>query len=403
MGYLAKSDYIKDILKPGGILSDCFAHLKSTSAKTVCYGTDSGGKFVVELMSCLGLDVCYFADANNYGGKIRGIKVLSLEELAILDKSDNIQIFITSVNESEVYGLLRGIGMRGQIFVKPTVGWDYNIIDLLPLLAADNINRFKSDAAVLRGSLMDDTSRKVLDHIIDARINCMLEGYIEAIRLSVSSSGSRQYLLEELRGRLTARPLSVVDCGAYSGDTVIDMLNWGISFADSWCFEPEPKNFPKLEDNLARLGVIDKVNAVKAGVYSYTGRLSFLSDEIGTQSRILDSESSISIPVVTLDEYLHDKKVDFIKMDIECAEAEALAGARALISRCRPILAICVYHRFMDLVRIPLQLIEWLKGYDFMLRQHGGPIDHEAGLAPSWQKDETVFYCIPRYNTLERE
>lgn len=51
---------------------------------------------------------------------------------------------------------------------------------------------------------------------------------------------------------------------------------------------------------------------------------------------------------LTLDMAFKDKRIDFIKMDIEGAEEKALHGARQLIERCAPKLAVCTYHRAED-------------------------------------------------------
>jgi len=51
---------------------------------------------------------------------------------------------------------------------------------------------------------------------------------------------------------------------------------------------------------------------------------------------------------LTLDKAFKDKRIDFIKMDIEGAEEKALHGARRLIKRCMPKMAVCTYHRAED-------------------------------------------------------
>lgn len=50
----------------------------------------------------------------------------------------------------------------------------------------------------------------------------------------------------------------------------------------------------------------------------------------------------------SLDFLFSDKKVDFIKMDIEGAEEEALLGAEKIIERDMPMLAVCTYHHALD-------------------------------------------------------
>ena len=77
-------------------------------------------------------------------------------------------------------------------------------------------------------------------------------------------------------------------------------------------------------------------------------------------------------------------RVDFIKMDIEGAEFEALQGARQTIIQHRPDLALCVYHSAADFTRLADFVDELGLGYRFHLghfTMHG---------------EETVLYATAR-------
>lgn len=79
----------------------------------------------------------------------------------------------------------------------------------------------------------------------------------------------------------------------------------------------------------------------------------------------------MQVETLTIDDLLRNnglERIDFIKMDIEGAELEALKGAETVIRRFRPKLAISIYHRLPDFWEIP-QWIEGLGlGYRFHLR-----------------------------------
>ncbi len=64
---------------------------------------------------------------------------------------------------------------------------------------------------------------------------------------------------------------------------------------------------------------------------------------------------------IVLDKQFKDLHIDFIKMDIEGAEKEALQGAANLIENNRIKLAVCTYHRMPDYQEISRWLLE--KGY----------------------------------------
>ena len=66
------------------------------------------------------------------------------------------------------------------------------------------------------------------------------------------------------------------------------------------------------------------------------------------------------------------------------AEEEALHGSLATIRRDRPILAISLYHRSADILRLPLFVHHLDLGYRFYLRR---PL-----CLPAW---ELTLYAIP--------
>ena len=57
-------------------------------------------------------------------------------------------------------------------------------------------------------------------------------------------------------------------------------------------------------------------------------------------------------------------------MDIEGAEMDTLIGAQKIIKRCKPKLAVCIYHRMNDIIKIPIFLKELVPEYNFKVRQH---------------------------------
>ena len=172
-----------------------------------------------------------------------------------------------------------------------------------------------------------------------------------------------------------------VDCGAFVGDTVDSFLNHcGGRFNRVVCLEPDPVNF----DALSKAHSDSRIVKLPAGAWSEKTTLQFQTGQ-GAGSAIADqiSDHALAIPVVALDEVEACQDASFIKMDIEGAEIEALAGARQLIARCRPTLAICIYHSDEDMLRIPEHLLATLDRYSFHVRHH----------SRNWQ--ETVLYALP--------
>jgi len=69
-------------------------------------------------------------------------------------------------------------------------------------------------------------------------------------------------------------------------------------------------------------------------------------------------------------------------MDIEGAELQGLKGAKNIIVKNRPKLAICIYHKPEDILEIPLYLQSIVPDYKFYIRHYS---NHDI---------ETVLYAV---------
>ncbi len=113
-------------------------------------------------------------------------------------------------------------------------------------------------------------------------------------------------------------------------------------------FEADKNNFEILSSNLELNGV-SNVEAINLGVYNRSGILQFHSGGSYTSSfhetsyvkKNLGKYETTQIPVVTLDERLADlERLDFIKMDIEGSEIEAIEGGKNILAKFLPRLLI---------------------------------------------------------------
>ncbi len=83
-----------------------------------------------------------------------------------------------------------------------------------------------------------------------------------------------------------------------------------------------------------------------------------------------EAEAGVTIQCLAIDEAFANVPVDYVKLDIEGAEAAALEGMRATIAKYRPRLAISSYHRPGDIWDIPLLLRSLLPDAEIHMRQH---------------------------------
>ncbi len=112
-------------------------------------------------------------------------------------------------------------------------------------------------------------------------------------------------------------------------------------------FEPEPENFAALRANLALNGLA-QARAENLALGAEEGELTLYRDEANRGGHSLAQENvqragqGTRVRVATLDVYveanLAGRRVGFIKMDVQGAEAQVIAGARAMLARDKPVL-----------------------------------------------------------------
>ncbi|MCR4789292.1 MAG: FkbM family methyltransferase [Lachnospiraceae bacterium] len=176
----------------------------------------------------------------------------------------------------------------------------------------------------------------------------------------------------------------IVDCGAYDGDSFLSFCNeykksTGKDYeGEGYLLDPDHTNQEKIKERFRNSPAT--VHAMEMGAWDESGTLSFDTDgNIGNSGKISD-HGSMSIKVEAIDNMLSGKKADFIKMDIEGAELNALKGAEKTIKEYHPILAVCAYHKREDLIELTDYIKSLYSGYRFFVRAYGGPYSIELVL-----------------------
>lgn len=220
-----------------------------------------------------------------------------------------------------------------------------------PGFLADNAEAVET----LKRELSDDASR---EH---------LEAFIEQRKKGQFRKRFSEYPQYFEPGIVTLAENEVfVDCGAFDGDTVKAFAaHLGeLSYRKIFAFEADPANIEKMKKNTEGM---ENVVIVPQGVYDRSTTLCF---ESGGRMSSHISENGIKVPVTSIDDTVGDEKVTFIKMDIEGSELMALKGAEKTIRRCRPRLAVCVYHRIEDIIAIPRYLKSLYPDYKLYFRNY---------------------------------
>jgi len=161
-----------------------------------------------------------------------------------------------------------------------------------------------------------------------------------------------------------------VDCGAYDGDTLRDLVTWTAGrYRGAMAFEADPVNFATLRRCIEEDGDLKgRTRAIQAAVGSCQGKVRFAAS--GLASAAVSQSGSIEVDSVSLDACLAGEKSTYIKMDIEGGEMDALRGASEVLRAHVPLLAICAYHIQDHLWQIPLRIHQLMPEGRLLLRPH---------------------------------
>ena len=168
-----------------------------------------------------------------------------------------------------------------------------------------------------------------------------------------------------------------LDLGAYTGDTVGEFVQkTGGKYGKIIAVEPDVKNFAKLVKNTEDLHDITHINkAVSDRREQICFAMKSGRNSVRSQGgRVLEADS--------VDNMLWKAsggKCTYIKMDVEGQEGAAIAGAANTIAAYQPKMKIAAYHRFDDIIQIPLAVFEQYDGYSLYLR-------HKP-YVPAWDTD----------------
>jgi FkbM family methyltransferase len=185
-----------------------------------------------------------------------------------------------------------------------------------------------------------------------------------------------------------------VDGGALDGATIEDFVRFtGNTYKHIYTFEPHPDSCAALRKTLREKGT-KNVTVLESAVWDCDETLEFAAwgGSDTSKSRVAETSSANTVQVKAepIDGVVKNKRVTFIKLDVEGAELRALKGAEKTIINYKPRLAVCVYHKPEDIVEIPLYIARLRPDYKFFIRHHA---QYNLCVGNYW-RCETVLYAV---------
>jgi FkbM family methyltransferase len=363
--------------------------LREHQNRVVIFGCGGLGQRAIEKLRELGVQPLALCDNNEalWGTAIQGIPVFNVQQAAARFGSD--ALFLVAVwNPHHWYGeteqQLKSAGVRFVTSYAPMF-WRFPQ-SFLPVYLLNNLPTkvYEAKDAVLEAENLwaDDISLRIY------RANIRWRALGEPDHMPSRPPENTYFPVDIFN---LAPNECILDCGAYDGDTVKLVLDrYESEFAAIYPIEGDAVSFEKLRAYVAALPleIQNKIHPIACAVGGTRTVVRFTSDGSTGAKRNDNHNSSIDVQCYPLDDIPIAEPVTLIKMDIEGAEYETLMGARTIIAREKPLLAVCVYHAQDDIWRIPLLIRSMLPEHSLFLRAYEG------------DGFQTVVYAVPKNRCL---
>jgi FkbM family methyltransferase len=353
-----------------------YGELPPIDKSIVVYGLGSFSKRIIEQLVSLNRSIAYIIDRDSFSNNFLGIPVVRPTE-PLPNPSDHLCVILLHnhyLDLKPIHSLLTSLGFNDVILVPglkkieprlripggTTGGYWYD--------SSFDISEHSEIIDQMMVSLADDKSRSFVDSTVKYR------KYGNLIDLPFPSLDD-EYCPKDLERY--APKITVLDCGAYTGDSIQQFIAHGYELTEVIAFEPDLLNFSRLTRTEFCSG-----RATLLPLATGNQNIGLPFDSQGSAASGLKTGSSIAT-CVRIDDVMLRTKVDVIKFDVEGAEYESLLGAKKTITTWRPSLCISIYHEPEHLFSIWALLSSWNLDYRFYVRVH------------EFNGFGTVLYCRP--------
>lgn len=337
---------------------------KIVSRPIVLYGVGFFGAVIVRNFRNEGMKVECFCDSNKQGTDTEtGLRIISPKELNEKHSQANVIISVANPStEQAVYETILKLGFdEKQIF---------HFKDAYQFITQSRVERVSLTMEELRNHLdgyeraydlfTDETSKNIVLQTVHNYLFHTLFQY---------DTPTESYFPEQFS---FSDNEVFIDGGIYTGDTTEEFIKrTNQKYARIIGFDIDENNLSVARKNLIGL---DNVEIIPKGLWN---QATVMNAELGIMAGSnLNEKAENQVELVSLDEifkqgYIQDYPT-FIKLDIEGSEKEALLGAKKIIQKVKPKLAVCVYHKPEDMYLIP-ELIKKLNPEYKLFMRHYSP------------------------------
>ena len=345
--------------------TDVWQTLKNEKRPILVYGMGNGADKLFSRFEAEGIRVAevFASDGFVRGHSYRGYLVKSFSQVREL-YSDFVIVLSFASTRPEVLSMLCELDRDYDLYIPdmPVSGEEY--FDLA------FYNAHYDEICAAKDALADERSRALFCAVVHYKLSgrlCYLLQY----------TSDYDEIVRALGGESIA---TYFDGGAYTGDTLKIAMQYFPHLSRAHLIEPDPKTYRRLLRTLAGIDtpVTFPYNLALGsgeGTLVFHGSGNRNSSLVGASFEHRDTET----PVRTIDAILDGEGVDYIKLDVEGAEREALLGADATIRTHRPRLLVSLYHRSEDIFSLILYLYKKYPFYRLSL--------YRLLCVPAWELD----------------
>ena len=347
------------------VARDMWDSIREEQRPIMIYGMGNGADKLLDRLSEMGVQPAeiFASDGFVRGHSFRGKTVRPFSY--IKENYDEFVILLSfASNRPEVLEMLSDIDKNHDMLIP-----DMPIAGVEEYFDKDfyNANYLLIKAAY--DALCDEDSRSAFASVVRYK----LEGKMTYLEGAWST-------LDELYSALPEEDIrSVIDVGAYNGDTLRQMKEYFPNLTSAVAIEPDPKTYRRLCKYVDTESSFE-ITAMNVGAWCDDADGVFQSSS-NRNSSINSTAShenvSADVKLVRIDSL--DISPDYIKYDVEGAEKEALIGSYETITRHAPTLLVSLYHRSRDIFDLILYIKERYPGYKLYLRR--------LRCVPAWELD----------------
>lgn len=339
--------------------------LREERRPILLYGTGNGADKILDVMGLRGIPCAgvFASDGFVRDRDFRGMRVISSSAAREMFGDDIVILCAFGSPREEVLAFLRELDARHTLYI-PDVPLFCDDLEA-ELFTREYLLAHRGEIEECGGLWSDDESRELYYEMLAYRLSGEMKYLCRTEDFAVS-----------VRGLLPSDISRVIDGGAFIGDTAEVFLSAFTEVESVICAEPDPRSFRKLS---AFAESDPRCRAVNAALGRECGECEFMSSASRASARSQQNKRAKAevIPVITVDSLSESGGKLLVKLDVEGAEADALEGARRVITEEKASLAVALYHRTRDIFAIPLTVREMRGDLRFSLRR--------AKCVPAWE------------------